>query len=177
MLIRTSLFAALLPLALGACSTALLPESAYDDVEPETDGPLDASVPRDAATDAARPRDAAVPGDASASSSNFPRDCTAALPAAGFATLFTQDCAMRKQLMCTSQSDLDRQLETIATRCGAPRGAILGFTTSAAGCPDQLRYDQASVRGAISFCLQGALEELRFPCANRCGVVRVGGAR
>jgi hypothetical protein len=166
-------FTALFPLALGACSTALLVDTPYDDVEPDAEAgvALDAGRPRDAGSDAARPRDAGVDAGADPSAQ---RGCERGLPIEGFATLLTDDCARRSLRMCAGPRELDVALDEIAKRCRVLNGVRVGFSLSSAGCPEQLRYDQASVRGATSQCLQGALEQLRFSCQGGCGLVRVG---
>ena len=163
--------------ALGACSTALLVETPYDDVDSEPDATvlIDAGRLRDAgsARDAATTRDGGA-GVFDAGSSGL---CTLGLPVEGFATLLTSDCAMRSPRMCGGREQLDSELANIARQCRVSSGVTLGFTLTSAGCPEQLRYDQMSVFGDTSRCIQNALERLRFTCVSQCGLVRVGSGR
>jgi hypothetical protein len=164
-------------LALGACSTALLAETPYDDGDSEPDATvlIDAGRPRDAgaARDAATPRD----GGAGVLEAGSTGACTRGLPVEGFATLLTFDCAMRPLRMCGGQEQLDSELANIARVCRVSSGVTLGFTLTSEGCPEQLRYDQFSVFGDTSRCIQNALEQLRFTCVSQCGLVRVGSGR
>lgn len=189
-----------LPLLLGACSTALLVDTPFDDdPQPDASTLVDAGVPQDAASprdsgtsadsgaardagiriDGGATRDSGTSADSGASRDasvspdvGFPRDCKRDLPSAGIASLLTDDCSMRPTLMCPNQTDLDRQFARLAAACRVPAKVTVGFVINASGCPELLTYDQRTVQGSPSLCLQTVLETVRLTCPNRCGLLR-----
>lgn len=179
---RLACLTAALVLLLQGCSTALLPESEFEDDELEDDAaaPFDARVPADTGPTDARVqsdsgRDAGTDGSVGVDAGR-PHDCPVVLPKNGFATLLTDDCGKRPSRPCTGQASLDQELTRIAQNCGLgslSKPADLGFTLNSAGCPTQLRYDQDYVRGMISSCIQTQLEMLRFGCNLQCAIARI----
>ena len=185
---RRSWFVILLPLLLGACSTALLVDTPYDDdPQPEAGALPDAGLPRDASVprDASTPRDAggsdAGPRDAgsveagppprdSGAGRDIPLNCATDIPDDNFATLLVDDCASRPLLMCGTQSNLNNQLATLMRGCRIPSNVTVGVQISSGGCPALLTY-VPRISANVSLCLQTVLETVRLTCPTRCALV------
>ena len=97
------------------------------------------------------------------------------VPTAGVATLFTNDCLMRRAQSCagelTPQQFVNQRLSEIARKCGSPDGVLIGVVLGANGCPSQLRYQDMRVFGAVSSCMQGILESDRYGCSLTCALI------